>query len=163
MAGRFIVAGELSGFAPRGEPKFVTNVQTWATETTPHKSEEGKVLARLKALGFVAAGRQPLYGTSSGVEGVSVVEQFGSAQSALAEVAHSPGIPPPPGGDVTLFRVPAIPTAKGFKITGKEGSGSNVAFAKGRYYYVVGEASGEVSARAGLIAAAQHLYRRVPG
>ncbi len=163
MAGRFIVAGELSGFAPRGEPKFVTSVQTWAAETTPHKSEEGKVLARLNTLGFVAGGQQPLYGTNSGVEGVSVVEQLGSAKAARAEVAYAPGQPAPPGGTLTLFRVPGIPTAKGFELSGKEGSGSNVAFAKGRYYYVVGEASGEASARAPLIAAAQSLYRRVSG
>ena len=56
----------------------------------------------------------------------------------------------------------AIPHSAGFGGAGSN-SGVNVAFAKGDYYYLVGEQPSAPANRAAVIASAQKLYQRVPG
>lgn len=96
--------------------------------------------------------------------GLSEVEQFRSARAARAEIAAESG-PLPGAGTYGTFTVPGIPGARGFSFLQGGSGGINIAFAKGPYFYLVGqETPGQESvkaATAGLVAAAQHLYHRV--
>ena len=86
---------------------------------------------------------------------------MGSHSAALAEVAHAAASNPS-----VVFAVAGIPGAVGFEQTGASG-GRNVAFADGRFYYLVGDgwnnSAKDAVPRATLIAAATKLYQRVHG
>jgi hypothetical protein len=161
------MAGEMAGFTPQGRRLLGTNPQSWAVALQmPAAQQPGKV-ARLRRLGFVAALREDLM-ASGGAPGLSMVEQFRSPGGARAELTgvvtqFKAEIPPPARS--TAFPVPGIPAARGLAATGD--TGANVAFTKGSYFYFVGAAGpppGTPGAptRAIVIAAAQHLYHRVP-
>jgi hypothetical protein len=166
VLGRLVAANELAGFRPRGHRTLGINPASWVVEIELPASQRAREAARLARLGFVAALRErlvPANGTPA--EGLSIVEQFRTPTSARAELAAQirqvKAL-----GPVKSFAVPAIPSAVGFGGSKAGSSGLNVAFAKGAYYYLVGagwQTVGDPSppTRAGLIAAAQRLYRRV--
>jgi hypothetical protein len=164
--GRLLAANELAGFRPRGHRALGINPASWVAETELPPSERAREAERLQRLGFVAAVRErllPVNGTPA--EGLSIVEQFRTPTSARVELAAQirevKAL-----GPVASFAVPGIPSAVGFGGSKAGNSGANVAFAKGAYYYLVGAGWPTVGnpsppTRAGLIAAAQRLYRRV--
>lgn len=120
-------------------------------------------IARLQKLGFVAGLREHLAATSGNPsEAISVVEQFRTAQAAGRQVSSEAK----PTGGASAFSVAGIPGGRGFGGSGPQGSGENVAFAKGPYLYLIGfgaPSGTSLPSRAVLSAAAVHLYRRVHG
>ncbi len=160
VRGRVLAAGELSGMRP--QPQLVgVDAPSWVVAEAVAPSHRASEVARLRRLGFLAAVREPLVAENgSQAAGVSIVEQFRSASAARAELAVEYGQNAASGGRLTPFAVPGIPGGRGFDLSGQGGSGANVAFTKGPYLYVVGEAA-EASSRASVLAAAQHLYNRV--
>jgi hypothetical protein len=71
------------------------------------------------------------------------------------------------GGSFSAFPVPAIPGARGYRVSGGGSVGENIFFADGPFLYLVGQgrSSGDKTppTRAGLIAAVKKLYTRVHG
>ena len=157
---RLLVAGDLRGFAPQGQPTIVTSAKSWVSEYPPFEQEKER--RRLEALGFVRGVSEHLVGSIKNGEGLSTAIQFRSPHSAVTDAedeAKSPHF------GAKTFAVTSIPGAKGFGgVFGSE-TDYNVAFAVGPYYYLVGEgyATGTPGAptREQLIAAAQRLYARV--
>jgi hypothetical protein len=165
VAGRVLVAGELSGLTPQGRRILGISAASWVVEDQVPAGQRAREAARLRRLGFVAAVREPLVGVNgSQGGGLSIVEQFRSPAAAQQQLAAEIKLSTAPGIHATLFTVPGIPGARGFELSGPAGAGSNVEFTKGSYYYLVGAAQppNGPSARASVIAAAQHLYARVP-
>ena len=164
VAGRVLIAGDLPGLAPQGQRTLGTSAENWVSEEGLPGFERAKEVRRLTGLGFVRAVRERLAPASeTGPEAISIVVQFRSARGARADLAaeaqmgEAHGAPP--------FPAPGIPGARGFGGANGATTGYNVAYAVGRYYYLVGVgyATGSPGApsRASLVSAAQRLYSRV--
>jgi hypothetical protein len=118
--------------------------------------------------GFVAGLNENLTGLS-GYGGESVVAQFKSAGEARSEVkSQLKSSKKIDNTGFETFAVPQIPGAVGFGNWGGGYSAAiNVLFAKGDYYYLVGDQVGATKSSINsasedtLIAAALHLYHRV--
>ena len=166
VRGRVLRAGELAGFAPQGQRIVGTSAASWVGGLELPAAEKAKETARLQRAGFRAGVRERLAPTKSGpAEAISIVEQFGSAQQAKAELATQlEGLQV---RGASTFTVPGIPGAHGVAISTTQQSGVNVEFAKGGYYYVVGAGwpakSSSAPTRAQVQAAAQQLYSRISG
>lgn len=166
VRGRVLRAGEMKGFAPQGRRLFTTNASSWGASEQMSGSQLTAFVSQLKHEGFVAALRENLTASASATAGVSIVERFRSSQGARAELAANIKqfkAAPSDGQPFEPFAVSGIPGARGFGYQGT--MTANVAFTKGAYYYLVGAegaASGTASGRATVIAAARHLYQRVP-
>jgi hypothetical protein len=118
------------------------------------------VVATLQRLGFVAGVREDLVGPDR-LAGLSTVEQYRTPSGARGELAAV--APTLVGPGAKPFAVAGVPGARGYDTAG---SGANIVFTDGPYFYLVGteEApSGTPGAanQATLAAAAQSLYRRV--
>ncbi len=113
--------------------------------------------------GFRAGATEEL--TGPGTSGLSVVEQFRSTAAARAALdfylsrLKAPGSSA--GADVSC-NVSRIPGAVAFSLGGA-GGGINIAFARGDFYYLIGQGGGGAAAISGLDVAARHLYDRVSG
>jgi hypothetical protein len=140
------------------------NAASWVEEEELPPIQTAKEATRLEHLGFVRAVRELLYPVNGGhAEGLSIVEQFRSPRAAGTELAaqlmmgktHRAG----------AFAVPSIPGAGGFGGLSGQTTNYNVAFADGSYYYLVGagfsRGTANAPTQADVVAAAQHLYRRV--
>jgi hypothetical protein len=163
--GTVLRAGELPGLVPQGPPKVSTSAQSWVAEAPP--AQRASEAASLRTLGFVAGLSQQLAPSKGGIAsqgGVSVVEQFRSAQGASGAIAAQ--LKQALARGESAFAVAGIPGARGFGFSGSS-TDANVAFAVGPYYYLVGFGSPGSGAggptRAQLTAAAQSLYRRASG
>ncbi len=161
--GSVLRAGEMPGLVPQGQPTLSTSAQSSVAEDEP--DQRASEAASLKALGFVAGLEEHLAPSTGGVAnegGLSVVEQFRSAQGASGEIAAQ--LKQALRRGESAFTVSGIPGARGFGYHGST-TDANVAFAVGPYYYLVGFSTGGAGGptRAQLIAAAQSLYRRVRG
>ena len=162
--GRVLTADELAGFAPQGSRTLGTNPQSWVAGIGLPPSEQAKEAARLQRLGFVAGVSEHLVpGNGSGAEALSIVEQFSSRHGATRELAAQ--LKASEAAGAKAFTVPGIPAAGGFGGSHGQSSGVNVAFAAGSYYYLVGagwpNGSPHPPTRADVVAAAEHLYRRL--
>ena len=166
MQARLLTDNELRGFT--GTPESAdTSVSQWvaATASGESASQQAAEVKRLSRLGFVAGDTDNL----NGGNGLSLVEQFKTAQEAQAEVNYEAGQFPNEvagQGKVIQFSVPGIPGARGYAVTsGASGGAANISFAKGPYAYVAGQVvpGNETinTAKAALIAAARHEYARV--
>jgi hypothetical protein len=158
--GSVLRAGDLPGFVP-GHLTLSTSAQSWVAEEPP--DQRASEAASLKALGFVAGLDEQLAPSKGGVAdegGVSLVEQFRSAQGANHEIAAQ--LKQALRRGESAFTVARIPGARGFGYSGST-TDANVEFAVGPYYYLVGFGTGGAGrpTRAQLIAAAQSLYSRV--
>ncbi len=148
------------GFSAQGRPTVYSTIATWVQGTQTPSYQLQSETARLKRLGFVAAATLNL-GSSQG-DGLSMVEQFRSPAGPRSELANTLAtVNGGPSGQVR-FPAPRIPHSAGFGAPGSN-NGVNVAFANGDYFYVVGEQPNARANRAGVIASAQELYRRVHG
>jgi hypothetical protein len=67
-------------------------------------------------------------------EAISIVVEFRRVDSARAEITHAVA---GRGGRFTAFAVPGI-GAKGFALSRGRGRGLDIAFANGRFFYLVG-------------------------
>lgn len=154
VRGRVLARNEMKGYVP-GRRALGTGAQAWVVvDQFPSGQRAARRLQRLR---FIAGLREDLTGPGpNNLPGLSTVEQFGSAAAARSEIANAIGSAP-------RFPVSGIPGARGF---GAAGSGYNVVFATGAYFYLVGAAAGPPGATgaptpATVIAGAQHLYNRV--
>ena len=139
-----------------------TTPRSWVTAEQLPPSQLDAEFARLTRLGFVRGAREDL--TMGNTPGLSLVEQFHTDRAATTELAAETA-QSSASAQFKRFAVPGIPGAHGFALLQGGQGGINIAFAKGPYYYLVGQelASGEsIKARtASLVAAARHLYQRV--
>ena len=138
--------------------------RSWVTAEQLPPSQLDAEFARLTRLGFIRGAREDL--TMGNTPGLSLVEQFHSDKAAAAELTAQTAESKTSAPQFKPFAVPGIPGARGFALLQQGQGGINIAFAKGPYYYLVGQelASGESNTKASiasLIAAAQHLYQRV--
>jgi hypothetical protein len=159
VVGRYLAAGELSGFTPG---RVITS---YGRADELPESKQPQELARLKSLGFVAALRERLVPPKGGeAQGLSVVEQFRSPRGARTELAAQVQLLTAHRRRAA-FAVPAIPGARGSSGRGPRSGYTDVLFTKGSYYYLVGAGwpTGDRAAptRATMIAAARRLYRRL--
>jgi len=162
--GRVLTAGELAGLTPQGRRVLGINAASWAHDQELPPTQTATEARRLEHLGFVGAVRERLASATGGpAEGLSIVEQFRSPRAADTELVAQVKMGKAHGA--TAFAVPSIPGARGFGGSSGQTTGYNVAFADGSYYYLVGAGfpSGTPNAptQAEVVAAAQHLYRRL--
>jgi hypothetical protein len=166
FVGRVLTNNELPGFT--GSPTSPeSSVVAWVSVSGFPANRQAGEEKRLTRLGFVQGLREDLMDGST--PGISIVEQFRTPLQARAENAYGAAQFPKESsgqGKYTTFAVPGIPGALGYGVLASGGQGGiNIGFAKGPYAYLVGEelgAQGSPKASiADLIAAAQHLYRRV--
>jgi hypothetical protein len=169
---RLIKQGEFAGFRPESTTQSFKTAKAWVIGG-PHMSaaQMSAEIARLHKEGFAAVLTEFLDRGSVRQDGLSWVMQLGSAASARAELkvdfteyktqttAH--------GGSFAAFSVPAIPGARGYRVSGGGSFGENVFFADGPFLYLVGQGGSSADknppTRAGLVTAVTTLYRRVHG
>ena len=163
IAGRLLTNNELRGFTA-SPPAVNATARSWVTAEQLPPSQLDAEFARLTRLGFIRGAREDL--TMGNTPGLSLVEQFHSDKAAAAELTAQTAESKASAPQFKPFAVPGIPGARGFALLQQGQGGINIAFARGPYYYLVGQelASGESNTKASiasLIAAAQHLYQRV--
>jgi hypothetical protein len=164
---RLIKQGEFAGLRTESTTHSFKTAKAWAA-SGPHPSaaQMSAEIARLHREGFVAVLSEFLDRGSARGSGLSWVMQLGSAASARAELKvdlaenKAQG-----GGSFSAFSVPAIPGARGYRVSGGGSVGENIFFADGPFLYLVGQgwstADKTPPTRASLIAAVTTLYGRV--
>jgi hypothetical protein len=161
--------------APQGPPGQTLhgvilgiNARSWVEEEAREglpSSEQATETTRLERLGFVRGVHERLAGRNQGgpPEGLSIAIEFRSPSGAQANLQHEVKTSEDRGPKP--FAVKGIPGAQGFGESGASGTGYNVAFAKGSYYYIVGigypAGTPGAPTREQLISAAQRLYSRL--
>jgi len=163
---RLIGLGDFAGFRPESSTHAFKTAKAWVV-TGPHAAQMAAEIARLHREGFVGVLSEFLDRGSAPQSGLSWVMQLGSPASARAELKVDFADGRANGGRFSAFSVPAIPGARGYRVSGGGSIGENILFADGPFLYLVGQgwstADAHAPTRAGLIAAATTLYRRVHG
>ena len=160
---RVLGNGQLAGMVTAPSSRAITDLTAWVSGENLTGSALTAEVNRLRRLGFVGALPENLTTPGNADRfGLSLAEEFKSTQGPKAEVAYSTVR----NGPLVKFAVPAIPGAVGFEQTGGPGGGGrNVAFADGKYFYVVGDGWNtsikDAVPRDQLIAGALLLYRKV--
>jgi hypothetical protein len=162
LTGRVLRSGELVGMKPSGPVQPIKTASAWVAHEGLSRSAQTAEIARLRMLGFVAGVDENLITSGNQSRyGLSLVEQFGSASSAKAELAQVSTA----NGPWTYFGVADIPGARGFESLSGSGSGRNVGFADGSFFYLVGDgwtgSANNAVSRSRLATVALVLYRRV--
>jgi hypothetical protein len=161
IAARLLADNDLRGFTA-SPPAVNTTARSWVTAEELPPTQVDSEFAKLTRLGFIRGAREDL--TMGNTPGLSLFEQFHTNKAARTELAVDTA-PASAGPGYKRFAVPGIPGARGFTVIQSGQGGVNVAFAKGPYYYLVGQelATGESTKAsiANVIAAAQHLYHRL--
>jgi hypothetical protein len=162
--------GEFAGLRPEPETHVFSTANAWVT-SGPHPTvgQMSAEIARLHGEGFVAALTEFLDRGSERGSGLSWVMQLGSAVSARAELqaslSENKTLTIATGGSFSAFSIPAIPGARGYRVSGGGTVGENVFFTDGPFLYLVGQGWSTVDkpppTRADLIAATTRLYARV--
>jgi hypothetical protein len=139
--------------------------------SSPNDQQSAAQAAAEKAMlireGFKGGASEQLTNDSTGEQGLSSVEQFRSAKAARSALTYyianfkKPAVQQTDGA-YKSFKVSGIPGAVGFSLGGATG-GSNISFADGDYYYLVGREGATSHDMTSLSVAAQALYRRVRG
>lgn len=160
VRGRVLAAGEMGGFAPE-DRTLSTDPRAWLNATQVPADQQVAELGRLRRWAFVKAVREDLL-AHGGQPGLSIVEEFGTPAGARAELRAQVALAG--SGPMARFAAAEIPGARAFG----DSSGANVAFTKGRYYYLVGAAAAGGGAtltlaqtQVAVAGAALRLYRRV--
>lgn len=160
FAGRLLRDNELTGF-------LVSDFSVYRTAGGFVSSEQLSPAAAaaetrmLAASGFRVAVKEDL--NHQGMAGLSLVERFGSPAAAHAALRFYVAKFRRAGGanEFAFFPVAGVPGALGFRLGGAGGAGSNVAFADGDYYYLLGEEGSGSGPQNSLGAAARRLYHHV--
>jgi hypothetical protein len=163
LATRVLTNDELPGFTASQAPTVEHDPRRYLVGGNDTGAQLTADLARLKQLGFKAAVSENL--SAPGQDGLSVVEQLGSARAARSEVTSGVRGAKGLGGTFGTFPVSGIPGAIGYSLSSAQGDGINITWAVGPYYYLVGEtlSSLQKSSENTLNIAALHLYRRTRG
>jgi hypothetical protein len=159
FAGRLLTDNELRGF-------LITDAVAYTTAGRLVSSEGGSAaeasaeLRMLTANGFEAAAREDL--DKGGEAGLSLVERFASPAAARRALFFYVAQFRDAGRAThfTPFAVGGLPGA-GFVLGNPGGTGVNIAFRAGDYYYLIGRVGSGPGPEAGLLAAARSLYDRV--
>jgi hypothetical protein len=171
---RLIKRGEFAGFRPESSRHSFKTAKAWVfggPHPTVSAGQRSAEIARLRREGFVAVLAEFLDRGSVRGSGLSWVMQLGSAAWARAELkvdlTENKTQTTAGGGSFSAFSVPAIPGAKGYRVSGGGSVGENILFADGPFLYLVGQgwSSGNKNppTRAGLITAVTTLNQRVHG
>ncbi len=165
IRGRALLSNELAGFVSTGVAVY-PSAQTWLSNANDQQppAQATAEKAMLTREGFKAGAVENLTGPAPD-QGLSIVEQFRSPTAARAALAFYISQQKEPkvqstDGAFAAFKVSGVLGAVGYTLGG---SGANIAFAQGDYYYLVGREGGSRANIAGLSAAARHLYQRVRG
>jgi hypothetical protein len=163
---RLIKQGEFAGLRTESTTHSFKTAKAWvASGPHPSAAQMSAEIARLHREGFVAVLSEFLDRGSARGSGLSWVMQLGSAASARAELKVDLAENKAQGGSFSAFSVPAIPGARGYRVSGGGSVGENIFFADGPFLYLVGQgwstADKTPPTRASLIAAVTTLYRRV--
>jgi hypothetical protein len=163
---RLIAQGDFAGYRPESGTHLFRTAKAWVL-SGPHPAQTSAEIARLQRERFVAVLSEFLDRGSARQSGLSWVMQLGSAASARAELKVDFAENKASGGSFSAFSIPAIPGARGYRVSGGGSVGENIFFADGPFLYLVGQgwssADTHAPTRAGLIAAATTLFRRVHG
>jgi hypothetical protein len=163
---RLVKQGEFAGLRTESTTHLFKTAKAWVAGG-PHLSsaQMSAEIARLHREGFVAVLSEFLDRGSARGSGLSWVMQLGSTASARAELKVDLAENKAQGGSFSAFSVPAIPGARGYRVSGGGSGGENIYFADGPFLYLVGQgwstADKTPPTRASLIAAATTLYGRV--
>jgi hypothetical protein len=163
IRGHVLAGNELRGFQVAGL-LVDTSPTKWVADEQLPPAQWNSATASLRREGFRSGAREDL--ASGNVDGLALVEQLSSASAARTELTTqvSETKATQTAADAYhSFSVPQVPGAVGFTLGSPGNSGVNIAFSDGSYFYLIGEAAGDPSAKASLIATAQHLYHRVHG
>jgi hypothetical protein len=160
FAGRLLQNNELTGF-------LITDVSVYRTAGGFVSSEQlspSAATAETRMLagnGFRVAAKEDL--DHQGMAGLSLVERFGSPAAAREALRFYVAKFRRVGGanEFAFFPVAGVPGAVGFRLGGAGGAGSNVAFADGDYYYLLGEEGSGPGPQNSLGAATRRLYHHV--
>jgi hypothetical protein len=163
---RLIKSGDFARYRPEAGTHLFKTANAWVL-SGPHTAQPSAEIARLRREGFVAVLSEFLDRGSARQSGLSWVMQLGSAASARAELKVDFAEDKANGTSFSAFSVPAIPGARAYRVSGGGSVGENIYFADGPFLYLIGQGWSSADAhpptRAGLIAAATTLYRRVHG
>jgi hypothetical protein len=167
---RLIKRGEFAGLRPESRTHAFRTAKAWVVNGPhPAPAQMSGEIARLHREGFVAVLSEFLDRGSARGSGLSWVMQLGSAASARAElkvdVAENKAQNKAGGGSFSAFAVPAIPRARGYRVSGGGAVGENIFFADGPFLYLVGQGAKNTPLVGVdvLIRAATTLYGRVHG
>jgi len=160
LATRVLTNDELPGFTASQAPTVEHDLRLYLVGSGDTGAQLTADVARLKRLGFKGAVSENL--SAPGQDGLSVVEQLGSASAAHSELTDDVQEVKGVGGTFGTFPVSGIPGAVGYSLSSPQGAGINVTWADGPYYYLVGETISTLqkSSEDTLSIAALHLYRR---
>jgi hypothetical protein len=165
---RLLESHELSGFTS-GSVATYSSAKQWVSSPNDEQSaaQTAAEQAMLTRNGFRAGAVEQLTDDSTGEQGLSIFEQLRSAPAARSALDYYVSNLKKPAvqatdGTYKSFKVPTIPGAVGYSLGGTTG-GSDIAFADGQYYYLVGREGATSHDVAGLNTAAEDLYRRVRG
>jgi hypothetical protein len=163
---RLIKSGDFAGYRPEAGTHLFKTANAWVL-SGPHTVQPSLEIARLRRERFVAVLSEFLDRGSARQSGLSWVMELGSAASARAELKVDLAEDRTNSGSFSVFSAPAIPGSRAYRVSGGGSVGENIYFADGPFLYLVGQGWSSADAhpptRAGLIAAATTLYRRVHG
>ncbi len=172
LRARLLKRGEFAGFRPEPGLAQYTTAKLWV-QADPQltASQSANELARLRREGFRGLDQEFLTRGAVKGAGVSWVMRLGSRAAARTELAASiKGYKKEDtaiGASFSPFAVSGIPGARGFELSGSGQVGDNVFFTDGPFLYLIGAgwamSDKKPPTRAGLIAAANNLYKRVRG
>lgn len=166
LSARLIQPGDFAGYIPEPSPKDYRSARTWVgldTSLTPPQVNAD--VARLQREGFKEVLVEYLDRAPAKQNGVSWVMQLDSPAAARAELAASLAeYRRNAGGTFSVYSVPGIAAARGYRVSGNGFIGENILFADGPFLYLVGEGwtPGQRNAptRADLVAAVTKLHER---
>ena len=162
---RVLRASELPGFRVDGQLEVAGSARAW---DCVKESGRYKDSAALQARGYVVGAREHFYRLQAGIhsaDAYSDVIEFKTAGGAAAHLGRTLADMRSGSAGLKPFAVPGIPGAQAAATAAATFNGYNIAFADGRFWYLVGvlypaNATNHPT-RASAIAAAQALYRRV--
>lgn len=161
FAGRLLADGELTGFLISRVAVY-RSVGAFVGSEQLDPSAAAAETQTLRRHGFRVAATEDL--DRHGVAVLSLMESFAGPAGARAAlsfyVAKFRRLGGGSGG-FAVFPVTGVPRAVGFRLGAADGAGSNVAFADGSYYYLLGQEGSGRGPEGNLAAAARRLYRHV--
>jgi hypothetical protein len=162
FAGRLLRSNELSGFRV-SDVSVYTSAGGLVSSEQLGSAQSTAELRMLERAGFAAAVREDLY--QGGNAALSQTERFTSPAGARYALRSSVGEFQRLGQGTHYlpFPVSGVPGAVGFVLGNPGGTGINIAFSSGDFYYLVGRIGSGPGPEQQLTAAARLLYGRVRG
>lgn len=176
LAQRLLDPARLRGFALLGPPLVVASARTWGADRGQVNPQLAAQTSQLDRLGFAGGAQETMAATvngpaegTGGAEVSSAVVELGSSRAAHTALRDRVTLArrnwQMAGGRLTRFRVPGVPGAVGFDTAGPDRTGHTVAFALGRFLYVVASSSAQgnrfAPSRSRIKSAATALYQRM--